>query len=496
MAIPQNAFDTTKAPAPKSGGGLVGSIVGAADNVGKGVVSAAKWAAPQVLPVGGAILGGTLGAAGGALIPGAGETGASEIAGGMAGAGIGGAVGQYAEDAIENLFHPNKDFNKLPELGKVATTGVASTVAEGVGRAVFSKPMADILTKGISIVAGYPEEVVKAALQDPQSLVPGFKKGAQGLSDMVKKVGASLGEQSGKLNDWFGEQLSKFGTTGIQGGKDAVDALIKNIDTNILKSTENGIVPSTNFSAQKGGYLSMDNKLNFNNSTIIEKTAQNKITQAYNFLLDLKNNPTAEGLNNAVVKIGKLWSSDKSGIKAETPILGKMLHTLNDFIHGVGDDFQGLGHQELAKLRDQYAPAKAVLDNMGDIIPKSTKLSTEEIRGAIKKLVSLTSDPYALETKGAIDKFGSKIGEDIGNMTKGAILKERGVKGGMPVQSIPGIFTKMIRLLPSELLKVPVKIAGMEGNATSIIKNLIQWGASEDVIRAFITQIIQANAKK
>jgi len=76
-----------------------------------------------LLPTIGGIGGGILGAAGGALVPGLGETGASEYGGGVAGASAGGALGK----AIENWMTGQKNIGN----------GVgASAVENGAGQAV------------------------------------------------------------------------------------------------------------------------------------------------------------------------------------------------------------------------------------------------------------------------------------------------------------------------------------------------------------------------
>lgn len=78
------------------------------------------------LPTAGAVGGGILGGVGGALVPGADLTGVPEVAGAMAGSGVGGAGGQALADILTG---------KKPG-GDVALTGLLSAGGEGVGAGI------------------------------------------------------------------------------------------------------------------------------------------------------------------------------------------------------------------------------------------------------------------------------------------------------------------------------------------------------------------------
>ena len=181
---------------------FLGDVFSKAGDIFKGVVSGAenvvKAVAPNILPVGGQIVGKGIGMAIPAAASGVADVaqeagtegvatpvvaaelpaeGAAVYAGGKIGSGIGGAAGEFAEETIENLFGARKGY----DWNKIGVTGAASTVADFAGDAVFSQAAKDTYAQLLSFMSGgnYSPEMVKEVFGNPEKYVAGYKGGKE-----------------------------------------------------------------------------------------------------------------------------------------------------------------------------------------------------------------------------------------------------------------------------------------------------------------------------
>jgi hypothetical protein len=424
----------------------------------------------NVLPIGGAILGGVFGAGVGALVPGTNLTGASEVAGGAVGAAAGGAIGEAAQQRIENLMGTRKS----PDFGQIGTTGLFSGVADLGGELIA--PVAKLGVKAISFLGNVPEELLMNSIKNPQAYVPGFKGGQEFLTQVVKNVGDSLGKYSDNLSTRFGAMLKPIANNTIKGGGEAVTGLVDRV-TSLL--TERNIVPSGMGTTTK--QFIGDLPLNFEGKTpsaIIQGGERKAIQTAYNLINGLREEiPTASKLNAVYTTLGQLRDFTQAGGDMSKEIIGRMYHEVGTFIENQ--------MSELAKLREVIKPSEQLLSNIREIIPQKAgkNMTAQEIDAAKEALLSLVSRTGS-EAKKAVEEYGKQIGSNIMQDVGGAKLAGVKLEGmaKLPPGSASQLISKFVRLIPQEIAKLPVRFAG----ATELIGKLVNNGLSEDAVKAVL----------
>ncbi len=241
----------------------------------------------EILPVGGAILGGI----GGGLLGGAAgiETGPGAVltgyAGGVAGATAGGAAGEAAQQAIEKAIGKRNEFSGTD----IAKTGLQQGLMEAVG--------GPILSAGGKILGGVGETVSKAVMPTSKAeagLLQAYKAGAplweralagiKGIAGTVKNgVTGAAEDASAKIIGSVKEPITSAGTAfekGLMGTESMIGIQAKRAATNLWN---NLVSPALKQSEEK---VNLQDFFSEAEKKIIEKNPE--LTRQGNLLGDLQ----------------------------------------------------------------------------------------------------------------------------------------------------------------------------------------------------------------
>ena len=462
----------------------------------------------NVLPVGGQILGGIIGG-----VMDLGEEAATEGAdptfgsNALAGAGIGQAVGDAAQQGIEMLQGKRSGIN-TQQIGKSGLTGVgAQAVGDVLGDAI--KPAAKLGLKGLAYFANIPSELLLDAVKNPAEYSSAIKGGEDFLTNVVKTVGDSLGKASEAMGKKIDDLMSPIANATIQGGKDAIDGLMGNItkifsnpvnDIKIAEDDLSKLLPkelktsNASFGGIKFPKGTGTPKLDFSSSTVVKGAEQAVIQKAYDFVNSIDENSTAQDVNKVLQKIWALRGDMPGGQTSTKAILGKMYNAVDNFVD--------TAIPELGKVREQIKPMEMLLNNMRDVIPQKAgaNMTDSEIQAGKKNLLKLYDAGYG-EMKKTAEKYASGIGGEVEAGVKNLMEDVGGAKiGGVKVAGLgriqPGSVTqatsKAIRPIWGWLAKQAVEDPL---GASKLVQSLLDNNVGEDVIKSIIGSMYQKNVK-
>lgn len=119
--------------------------------------------------------------------------------------------------------------------------------------------------------------------------------------------------------------------------------------------------------------------LGFNKSSIINKSEQRALQEAYNTINDWSDF-TPQGLNALIQRIGALRKFESGGMTKKSAILGKIYSKINQSIKKAAP--------ELSEAKTRYAGVKKVLNQIDDVLATEKK-KPSQINASISKLANI-----------------------------------------------------------------------------------------------------------
>ena len=397
-----------------------------------------------------------------------------------AGAGAGGAITDTTEQGIENLLGFQKGFSG----SEVLSSGVANAVAAPLGTLGES-----LLTGVMSKMTGLGSDSIHDIFNNSEKYAEGSKGGRAGLTNLVKNLSESVKEYSGKIGDFYQENLKPIANKAIGVSKDALNGLNQGIqkilDDNGIKSL-------------------FDTTGNFAKS-FIDRYDIPKLQAVFNSVSEINEKTTIQDLNTTIRRLANARDFSKQADGSADAIMGKIYNQLTDFVKDNVPD--------LDAIRAKIRPVEVFVNNMKDLMPKDVN-NTQAVDSAANKLLGLvhqggTETENLLKgasenLKGGIDA-GVKVSEDAAKTAGDAYKKTigsylGGVKqsGGEMTNANPyRIRGQFFAGIPKVILNAVVGLEGTgEATVGNLLKGLAKFGLSEDTVKTIIQEIGQKTQNK
>lgn len=394
----------------------------------------------ELLPTGGAVLGGTIGALGGPV-------------GAVAGAGIGGALGETAQQGIEKKLGQRQNFS-TPQ---IAATGVASAAAEGVfqvGGKVISKvaeALKNPFLKFLGKISGYDEKVLAKALQRTPGAIEGTKTGESFLNNIVLRGRERIGKLATENSEQFGKeftQLTKFYPRTI--GPNTFKDIYGDISPfrQILRDNRIGV--------DKTGQLIFERPLTEAGeaSARINSTGEQGVIQrAYTEIQKLYKNPSLINSEAVLENLRALKKFETQTGVQTSAVVEQMFHKAEEVVGGL--------YPKLLELRGRYGPQREMIADAKYLFGKS-ETGARGVTMATKKLLQLFNTGN-LAARQSMERFGEKVGLDVTGGAAGGLLKTGSNPGRVPYLTTRGIIEQVGEYLPREAIKSYVATGKITG---------------------------------
>ena len=434
----------------------------------------------EILPTGGAILGGIGGFALGGPV------------GAAAGAGIGGAVGEGAQQIKEKVSGVRTQFDP----GQIAATGVSSAVLEGgfrAGAAVIKKGAQvarEPIVKVAAKLSGYGEDLIENILKrtpTTRAVLEGGEKvldkitvaTIQGVQREAKALFSASKNEVEKLHRLARGRVSKV----------------------IILSSAGNIVSKLNKVYNIG--LNNAGKLLFNRPTlpsnIVSGVEQSAIQDAFHSTIRSLQSPSIKNIDAGLERLISLRSKTPKG----TPTAGETKKIIDEMIDEVKQFLRNSGskaHNAYADFLEKNLPKRVLIEDAKSIFGTTAKPTAEAVSKINTKLLQMFNTGKTALREGVekgragIQQMGEKAGQDIKGGVSGLLLRSGGASvRGIPVSKISAV-ASVLRGVPRGILKNYVstgKVTGELLTHPAIVKTAKTIGVSAKTLLQEITNLVE-----
>lgn len=462
---------------------------------------------PSAFAVGGGVVGGILGA-------GAGGVGA--IPGAVAGAAGGAAIGEGIQQGIEKKFGEREKM----DIGQIGFTGLVGAATEATGAVAMkiggmalspllsaSKPL---LTKTLSSISGYADNVLQEALKRGKGAIEGITKGDSALSDVVRRSAKGLSDYAKKLLATSKETIKSLDEALGREQPVSVDDLTSRINRKLeeanigvesptaLRMREQGINEEAIGKVTQG--LKESKALAFSReikpSRIVSTAEQSAIKDAYNTLNSISQNQSIEHIDSVFEKLLVLRSKTPSGSPTgpETKaLIGDMIDELQNFVKRTGTTNKA--YSDYAKFLQGNLRERVFVNEMKELFGNTANPSPKEMSTISTRLLQMFNQGKSA-IRGSVDEMGKKIGEDVTGTVAGAIIKA-GDDISIRAKNLTrrGIVEKLTESVPRAMLRDYIARGSFNALEQSPIIKKIAQGLGITV-KALIQEIVQVSQDK
>lgn len=405
----------------------------------------------NILPTGGAILGGIAGGAGGAFV--GGPVGA--YAGAVGGAALGGAAGTAAQQKLQG-----KALNPTDIAISGATSGGIEAVTGGIGLGAKAASKSPVVAGLVGKMTGYAQDVLNTALKRTPGAVNAVKNGESALVDVVKDTSTKLSSYAQKLVDDGKEtvdNLSKLsgGGAGYPGTRQALLAkgtdFVQNI-TNALRSDYNIGVKATGLDFARSTMP----------SNIVSGGDKGAIQDAFNTVKNIAKDTSINNINAVIERLITLKSKTPIG-SVTGPETRKVIGDMIDKVVGFSKSLGSItpAYKQYADFLEQNIPKRVFVNDAKDMFEGTKNLSAKEVSAVSSRLLNVFKTGRQ-SLKDFAGQVGTTLGTDPLGATAGTIVKAGDKISLNPTMATPrGIVAKVVEVLPRTLVQNFIKTGNM-----------------------------------
>lgn len=422
---------------------------------------------PTVTGIAGGIIGGALG------VP-LGPPGI--IGGAIVGSGAGGALGETAQQGLEQTFGKRKDIS----VGQIGAAGVTQAVLEGGGQVLgrglklgvekVVKPAVDAWRKPIvnliSNFSGYAEDVVTRAMQRTPGVVLSLQRGEKALNDIIKSTVTKFHEVSNAALKAAKTKMKALDAKFSLGGRGqrASRNLVLTEARDFVGSTARVLRNEHDIGVTKGGTLLFERTSN--PSRIVGVSEKNAIQESYNILNNIKKDTSISNIDSTlgrmIVLQRKTPNSTPTGPESKK-VIGEMIGLLKDFAKKT--------YPQFAEEIEKNFKKRILISQGKEILGESANLSPKELSLLTKRILQIFNSGN-LAMREAVETIGTKTEQDVVGAAAGTLMKA-GEQVSVRAQNLTrrGIVEKVFEYVPRKMLVnygITGKITGELANNASL----------------------------
>lgn len=381
--------------------------------------------------------------------------------GGIPGAALGGAAGEFAQQSIEKVRGVRGEYDP----SQIAASGVTGGVLEGGTRGVVKagaygiKVMRPSIIKFLSKFSGYADGVIEKALARAPGVVETLKGGEEALADIVRRSAAGVVKFARDTMDASKKEISDIAKRESLGGpgQEASRNVILKEAKNFVSSMARRFNQDHNIGVTKEGEL-LFSRMN-RPSRIVSGADQSAITEGFSFLRTIRENTSILHIDSIFERLIALKTKTPTGTVTgpETrAILGEMINEIQQFVRKT--------YPAYAEHLTDNLPRRIMVNEAKDFFGGVANPSPKEVSRISTRLLQLYNTGR-LPVRESLEKVGGEIGEDISGGAAGALMKtgeQFSIRA--PALTRRALLQKMVEYFPRAALKNYAKTGKITGD--------------------------------